>query len=278
MACAAFAAAGVSAGEKPRRSINVMTFNIRYDEPRDGVNAWPNRKEKVAGVIKRNDADLVGVQEALLRQLKDLEAMLPDLAWVGVGRTDGRDEGEFSAIFYKKARFELLSSGTFWLSETPEKAGSLGWDAAYPRIVTWARFRDRQTRKTFVHLNTHFDHRGEKARLESAKLLAAKTAEIGGGKAFVVTGDFNARESTDVYRTLAGGAAPLLFDARYRSRTPHTGPLSTFNEFKELVPGMTIDHIFVGRKTRVIRHAAIDDRPGGLWPSDHLPVLAEIIF
>lgn len=123
-----------------------MTFNIRYNEPKDGVNAWTNRKTKVADVIRFHKADLIGVQEAQYNQLKDLEELLPDFAWRGVGR-DGANEGEFSAILYRKSRFRSLENQTFWLSETPEKVGSKGWDANLLRIVTWAKFQDRQTKK-----------------------------------------------------------------------------------------------------------------------------------
>lgn len=267
-----------SARPKSDSAIRAMTFNIRYNEPRDGVNAWPNRKSKVADVITKYRADLIGVQEAQFDQLKDLELLLPELAWVGVGRTDGKIGGEFSAILYKRSRFTLLDTNTFWLSEAPETPGSKGWDADYPRIVSWARFRDRVTKKTFYHFNTHFDHRGEKARVESSRLLLGRVRSIAGRSPFVVTGDFNARESTDVYKILVSGSPAKLVDTRYSSRSDHTGPASTFNEFKELVPEMKIDYIFVSEKTRVARHVAIDDRPGGLWPSDHLPVLAEIVF
>lgn len=258
-----------------------MTFNIRYNEPKDGVNAWANRKTKVADVIRFHKADLIGVQEAQNNQLKDLETLLPDFAWRGVGRTDGREDGEYSAIFYRKSRFKLFETETFWLSETPEKAGSKGWDADFPRIVTWAKFEDKNTKKIFYLFNTHFDHRGEKARIESAKLLLARIPKIAGNAPFVVTGDFNAKEDTNVYKILTGkedvGAFELL-DARYVSINGHFGGNSTFNSFKELEPDRRIDYIFVGENIKVIEHGILSDRWDGLWASDHLPVLAEIIF
>lgn len=262
-------------------AMRIVTFNIRYNEPRDGVNAWANRKTKVADVIRFHKADLVGVQEAQNNQLKDLETLLPDFAWCGAGRTDGKDDGEYSAIFYRKARFKLLETKTFWLSETPEKAGSLGWDADYPRIVTWARFRDRATRKTFYHFNTHFDHIGKQARFESAKFLLAQIQKIAAKSLFVVTGDFNAKEDTNVYRILIGkeetGAFKLI-DARYRAQNGHFGGNSTFSAFKELIPDNKIDYVFVGENVKVLEHGILSDRWDGLWASDHLPVLAEIVF
>ncbi len=264
-----------------KNALRVMTFNIRYNEPRDGVNAWANRKTKVSDVIRFHRADLVGIQEAQFNQIQDLEKLLPGFAWCGVGR-DGANNGEFSAIFYRKSRFKMLATGTFWLSETPEKAGSKGWDADYPRIVTWAKFQDTLSNKTFYQFNTHFDHKGERARTESAKFLLAQIPKIAEKFKFVVTGDFNARENTNVYQILTGKsefADFKLIDARYVSENAHFGGNSTFNEFKELVPEMKIDYIFVsGGGVRVIEHGILSDRWDGLWASDHLPVLAEIVF
>ena len=270
-------AAGVMAQPRKNSTIRVMSFNIRYDEPRDGVNAWPNRKMKVAGVIRFHKADLIGVQEALLSQLRDLEISLPDYAWCGVGRTDGKEAGEYSAILYRRSRFQLLETKTFWLSETPEKAGSMGWDAAYPRIVTWAKFKDRVSKKTFFQFNTHFDHRGNQARTESASLIVKRIGEISGSFPFVLTGDFNVREDSDAYRTLkTGSERTRLADAKYASVNGHFGGDSTFSAFKELQPGNKIDYIFVREGMRVREHGALSDQWNGLWASDHLPVLAEI--
>jgi len=262
------------------KHLRVMTFNIRYNEPRDGVNAWANRKTKVADVIRFHKADLVGVQEAQYNQLQDLEKLLPDFAWCGVGR-DGQEKGEFSAILYRKSRFKLLETKTFWLSETPEKVGAKGWDADFPRIVTWAKFRDNKSKKTFYHFNTHFDHIGARARTGSAKLLLVQIPKIAAKFPFVVTGDFNAQENTNVYRILTGKEEPgdfKLLDARYVSENGHFGGNSTFNAFKELEPDRKIDYVFVGDGVRVFEHGVLSDRWDGLWASDHLPVLAEISF
>lgn len=263
--------------------LRVMTFNIRYNEPKDKENAWANRKTKVAGVIRFHKADLVGVQEALIDQLKDLETLLPGYAWCGVGRSDGKTGGEFSAILYRKDRFRLLETSTFWLSETPEKAGSLGWDATYHRIVTWARFRDNSTGRAFFQFNTHFDHIAEKARRESARLLLTRIKKIAGTAPFVVTGDFNAVEDSEPYRILTGAdndqSLPIkLKDARYISLNEPFGPTSTFNNFGQLIPNRKIDYIFVKDGTRVLEHAVLADQWDGRWASDHLPVLAEIAF
>jgi endonuclease/exonuclease/phosphatase family metal-dependent hydrolase len=262
--------------------LRVMTFNIRYDEPRDKENAWGHRKELVANTIRFHRADLIGVQEALKRQLDDLEQLLPDFAWVGVGRDDGINKGEFSAILYRKARFSLERTATFWLSETPEVPGVKGWDAAFPRIVTWARFRDRKTGKTFFHFNTHFDHRGERARQESARLLRKEMAKIAGVTPTVVTGDFNFTESSEGYQILTGRRVDeeteVLRDARYLSQYGHYGPTSTFNEFKALVPEMKIDFIFARGGVVVLQHGVLLDTCNGRFASDHLAVLAEVVI
>jgi len=253
---------GALTSQQASSYFRVMTFNIRYDEPRDNENAWPNRKELVANTIRFHQADFVGVQEALKRQLNDLERLLPQFAWVGVGRDDGIDKGEYSAILYRRDRFVLLETATFWLSQTPEVPGSKGWDAAYPRIVTWARFKDRKTEKIFFHFNTHFDHRGVRSREESATLLRREIGKVAGAKPVVVTGDFNFNESSHGYQILTGkrgevetDAKPVLHDARYASRYGHHGPTSTFNEFKTLVPDMKIDFILTAGGVDVIHMA-----------------------
>ncbi len=264
---------------RPDNSIRVMSFNIRYDEPRDGENAWQNRKTKVVDVIRFHKADIVGFQEALLSQLVDIKTMSPGMDWFGVGRTDGKEVGEYSAIIYRSERFERLTGGTFWLSDSPDKAGSVGWDAAFPRIVTWGQFRDRRSKQKFYFFNTHFDHRGENARIESANLIHKKIAEIAENNASIVTGDLNVCEDSEAYKALSDpNAKPRLFDGRYASKAAHFGGDSTFSGFKELIPGNKIDYIFVTGGIEVLEHGVLSDQWNGLWASDHLPVLAEIVI
>ncbi len=267
-------------GAAPDATVRVMTFNLRYDTPNDGPNAWPHRKDLAASMIRLHRADLVGVQEALRHQLDDLTQRLPGYAWVGVGRADGREGGEYSAILYRTDRFELLDSGTFWLSETPAVPGSKSWDAAIERIATWARFTDRETGKTFFHFNTHFDHIGAEARAESAKLILQRIADIAGARPVVLTGDFNATDASEPYRVLTGTApgGPLaLRDALHASEHGHHGPTSTWNGFEAVQPGQRIDYVFTSEGVRVRQHAALIDTWDGRFPSDHLPVLAEIV-
>lgn len=258
------------------KPLRVMSFNIRYDEPRDKENAWPNRKELVASMIRFHRADLVGVQEALKHQLEDLEKLLPGYHWVGVGRDDGKEAGEFSAILYRKSRLAIIENATFWLAEKPSVPGSKGWDAAFPRIVTWAKFQDSASGKTFFHFNTHFDHRGVRAREESARLLLERIESIAGSTPLIVTGDFNFNEASTGYKILVGKDS--LRDARYASQHGHHGPTSTFNEFKALVPEWRIDYVMVKGSVKVLQHGALADTWDGQFPSDHLPVLAEVLI
>ncbi len=265
--------------------LRVMSYNIRYDDPRAGQIAWANRREMVASMIRFNHADLIGLQEALSNQLADLERMLPGFAAFGVGRDDGKKLGEYSAILYHKARYQLLTGATFWLSEMPDVPGQRGWDAAYPRIVTWAKFRVRATGKTFFHFNTHFDHRGERARVESARLLLQSIERIAGRTApVIVTGDFNFNETTEGYRILTGKANEInarvrtMRDARYSSRNGHHGPTATFNDFKALVPDSKIDFVFTIGGFGVLQHGVLSDIWDGRFPSDHFPVLAEVVL
>jgi len=149
-------------------TLHVMTWNIRYDNPGDGENAWPHRKDWVAEIIRREKADIIGLQEVLKGQLDDLTQRLPEMVAYGVGRDDGKMKGEYAPILYRRDRFELLDKSTFWLSKTPDVSGSKDWDAALTRIASWVKLKDKQTGKVFYFINTHFDHRGAEARLQSA--------------------------------------------------------------------------------------------------------------
>jgi len=261
--------------------LRVMSFNLRYDNPRDGVNAWPNRRDWVAKLIRFHDADVIGVQEALAPMLSDLDARLPGFARVGVGRADGRAKGEFSAILYRTDRLALLDSGTFWLSPTPEVAGSKGWDAAIERVATWARFRDRLTGCNHLQINTHFDHMGEQARQESARLIRRRLPALAAGLPVIMTGDLNADPTSAPYRILTAddvaGAGPPLTDAFAASRSGHYGPTSSWTAFRAIEPGRRIDYVLVSAPVSVQSHGILPDSWDGRFPSDHLPVLASLV-
>jgi endonuclease/exonuclease/phosphatase family metal-dependent hydrolase len=255
-----------------------MTFNIRYNNPADSANAWPHRAAGVGALIHFHDPDLVGLQEAQRGQLEDLKRLLPEYAWFGQPRSDGGPSDEHSAILYRTDRFELLGQGTFWLSETPEVPRSKGWDAALPRIATWGRFRDRLTGDTILHLNTHFDHRGVRARAESARLLKRWLAANAGTLRVVVTGDLNTTPPTEPLQALLDPAAPpRLRDALLVSAEPAYGPGSTWNGFRAVVPGQRIDYVLVGDGLRVLEYGILAETLDGVhYPSDHLPVLTEL--
>ena len=282
VAAAAAATGHASLAEGDRRdTIRVMSFNIRFDNPADGEDAWPKRRDKAASMLSFHRADLAGLQEALPGQIADLEAALPSFAWFGAGRSAARD-GEHCPILYRKDRFAVLAHDTFWLSLTPEAAGSRSWDAAFPRIVTWGRLRDLRTGRVLHAFNTHFDHVGVVARRESALLLLRRIAEIAGPEGpVVVVGDLNTTPDSEPYRALttpaAAGAAPALVDAFSATACPHHGPTSTWNGFQAIAaPGRRIDFVLVRPGVEVLRHAILSDTFDGRFPSDHLPVLAEL--
>jgi endonuclease/exonuclease/phosphatase family metal-dependent hydrolase len=262
-------------------SIKIMSYNIRFagDETAEGINSWNNRKDNLAAVIRFHHTEIIGVQEALMLQLKDMTDLLPGYNWIGAGRDDGKNKGEFSAIFYNKNRFEVLDNSTFWLSETPDDP-STGWDALLPRIVTWGKFSDKKSGKIFYFFNTHFDHVGETARQQSAKLLLKKIEEISGNIPSVVTGDFNVKPDSEVYKLLTEKINPHhLIDSQQLSEHGHYGSNVTYNAFGNFIEeGNKIDYIFVKNNVKVLQHGIIGETFNGNYPSDHMPVIAEIIF
>ena len=268
-----------TAAEMEDVSMRVMTFNIRYDNPNDGENAWPHRKDVVAKVIDQH-ADLAGLQEVTFQQLKDLRDRLPKFETYGVGREDGKNKGEFSPIVYRRDRFELMSGETFWLSETPNVPGSRSWDSAITRIVTVAKMRERASGAQFYFLNTHFDHRGAVARTKSAGMIREKLKQLDKMLPVLVTGDFNCTPDQKPYLIMIerreSDPNQHLFDALGRSDTKPTGPDSTWNGFHEIVPGRRIDFIFVSPTVKVAGHETLDARSSGRFPSDHLPVVADV--
>lgn len=260
------------------QDLNVMSFNIRLNIAADSLNAWPYRKDKVASQILFHEVHLLGVQEALHDQMMDLVNRLPKFKYTGGGRDDGKQKGEYSAIFYDTTRLQLLQSQTFWLSETPTVPGSKSWDAAITRIVTWAKFRDRKTKKIFFAFNTHFDHIGKVARRESANIVLNKVKEIAGNTPAVITGDFNAQPSDEPIMVIMDKTNPLhLTDSKEISQTLHYGPTGTFNGFKSKeTSDQPIDYIFLKGKWKVSRHATISQTWEGRFASDHFAVLSRV--
>ncbi len=260
--------------------LRVMSFNIRYGTAKDGENHWDKRKELLIERIKAFNPDLLGTQETLGFQRDYIALNLPGYDVLGVGRDDGAEKGEMAALYFKRSRFEKLDGGHFWLSETPDKPGSKSWDAALTRMVTWVKLRDLQNKnaKPIMYFNTHFDHLGEQARLESAKLLRRRITEQSKDCSVIVTGDFNAGEDSAPYKAFFGVDQNTPSPVRDTYRVIYPGRAAnegTFTGFKpESTNGDRIDWIGVSREWKVTK--AVIDRTSkdGHLPSDHFPVMA----
>lgn len=262
------------------QSIKVMSYNIRLDVASDGVNQWSNRTEKLPALIQKYDPDLVGLQEAMHHQLMKILEVLPQYGYIGVGRDDGKEKGEYSAILYRKSRFNVEWDRTTWLSETPEEPGSKSWDAAITRVLTRASFVDRLTSKTFLYYNTHFDHIGKEARKNSIPIIQKaiefeKTYvfDVPAVERVIITGDFNSQPTEEPYKA-------MVASKEYKDARPAKSTQGTFCTFAVNGPPCTlIDHIFYSRKGwKLKNYKVITDNDGTYYPSDHLPVMAEFTF
>lgn len=269
---------GTQANDDSAADMRVMSFNIRYGTAQDGENQWDRRKDAVVATVKAFAPDLLGTQETLGFQRDFLVEQLTEYDQLGVGRNDGREDGEMMALFYKRDRFKKIDAGHFWLSETPDKIGSKSWDSSLPRMVTWVRLSDHQRAAAppVVFFNTHFDHRGATARLESAKLLRLQIGILGADGDVIVTGDFNAAEASPPYQALFGadGDQPSPLVDTFRVTHPDRSDMEgTFSGFRaDSTGGARIDWIGVSRGWE-IRNAAIDrTATEGRTPSDHFPV------
>ena len=253
--------------------LTVMTYNIRYDSRDDGQNRWENRRELLVNQVLFHQPDIMGTQEVLENQLRYLDRALEDYDYVGIGR-EGGDNGEFSALFYNDRKLRVEDSGTFWLSPTPGEV-STGWDAALPRIVTWARFRRLDTRASFMAFNTHFDHVGEQARLESARLIVSSISRMNRDNLpVIVTGDLNLTPDTE-----AIGILTDYLDDSYAKSPVRLGPVGTFTGFDYDAPAeRRIDYVMVSEGVQVQRYAVLSDAVDRRFPSDHFPVVAKVIL
>lgn len=264
-----FAVCGVAAAKSPLE-LKIISYNIRT-LARDGENSWQFRKHATKNMIEQHKPDAFGLQEAMLPHMQYIDSVCPQYARVGVGRSDGKEGGEFVTIYYNKERFDLLDSGTFWLSETPDQV-SRGWDAALPRITTWVKLRDKATKRKFFYFNTHFDHMGTTARVESSKLIVEKIREIAGKKAAVVlTGDFNIESENEALQPLYDNMSAA------RRCAPITDNKGTYNGWGLVKRYPVIDHIFYGgRKVKCNAFRTLDGDYGAKFISDHFPL--EAIF
>lgn len=268
LAAVAFTACGSAT------SLSVMTFNMRYDNPEDGQNNWRFRRERIAGVIKAQEVDVLGTQELLSNQFDDLSGLLTGYQGVGVGRLDGAESGEYCAVFFRKDRFTLLDSGTFWLSETPEVVGSLGWDGACERIATWVVLRDRDGRELFF-IDTHLDHVGQVARDEGVSLLMKRIETLSGGRPVILTGDFNSEPGSSVVAHVQKDG--VLHDAKAIA-AQRSGTDWSFSDFGQIPEAERplLDYIFVSGDIEAVRYEVLPDTFDGGYVSDHAPVMAVV--
>jgi len=258
--------------------VRVLSFNIRYGTAPDGMNAWPHREELVYGVIRQQDSDFVGLQEALRFQIDGIRESVPGYDEVGVGRDDGRQAGEYSAILYKPDRWRVADSGTMWLSNTPDVPGSMTWGNKITRVVTWARFVERKSGRGVWVFNTHFDHESQPSRIKSAELLASRIADREPGDPVIVTGDFNAGERNPVILYLKDGArqSPVKLVDTFRVLHRDEAAVGTGGGFEGRRDGPKIDYVFTEPDADVRDAGIIRDNRNGRYPSDHFPVYAEI--
>jgi endonuclease/exonuclease/phosphatase family metal-dependent hydrolase len=260
---------------KPMR---VMSYNIRNDMANDGNNRWDNRRDAVLFAIRNYDPDLLGMQKVLAAQGDDLQKGLPGYGFAGNGRDDGKRGGEFNPVMFKKDRFELLASGQFWLSPTPEKPGSKGWDSGQIRIMMWAKLKEKPTGATFLFVNTHWDPKGKNSRVESAKLMRKLIEEKREGLPVIITGDFNSNEGSQEHKllTLGDGKGLQLADA-YRIVHPKRLPdEATQNGFMGTKKGSRVDFVFFSPEWKALAATIDYTQKDGRFPSDHYAVTAEL--
>ncbi len=267
----------VLAPARASEPLRVASFNIRFGSASDGPDRWELRADKVATTIGDLDADVVGLQEALPFQIRELLEACPRYAATGVSREDGRTDGEASPILYDRTRFTVAAAGTFWLSGTPDEAGTNTWGAACNRVCSWARLVDLDSGTAFVVLNTHWDHVSQPARERSAGLILARAEALVAGDPFVVMGDMNADEDNPAIEAMLGGTGPMRLVDTFRSVHPNERA-GTFTGFRTDSDGGTrkIDYVLASPAWRVM-DVGIDRRTfGGRYPSDHFPVWAQL--
>ena len=263
----------ISCDAPPRENIDVMTFNIRYENPTDGMFAWDSRKEMVFWLIEKYDPDILGIQEAMKSQMDELDQALSGYRWSGAGREDGDCKGEYVPVFFKKDRFMLADEGQFWLSENPGQPGSMGWDAACTRMVSWIKLKEISSEYEYFVFNTHFDHEGQEARLNSARLLSDSIRYIARLKPVIIMGDFNASPDSDPLNIIS----ELFSDSRVLAVKKDSASGTTYIGFPaDLARTDIIDHIFISPHFGVDEYEIITDNAGGFFPSVHLPVRASL--
>ncbi|WP_254901672.1 endonuclease/exonuclease/phosphatase family protein [Thalassobacillus devorans] len=272
---AAPAAAATSGNSE--MDLDVMTFNLRYLNDHDpSPHTWEERHPTVRQVIRMEQPDIIGTQEAVYQQVKDVDQDLPGYEWIGMGR-EGGNQGEFMAIYYKKNRFTPTEYDHYWLSDTPDVVGSTSWGNSIPRMVTWVKFLDEKTNQSFYFVNTHFDHQSEEARQKSANLVVEKMKEFDPDLPVLVTGDFNASPNSIPYQNMTEDT-PIV-DLYHTAGTVINENLGTFNGFDDPTgggPDSRIDWILATENVTANHYEIINYQKNGQYPSDHYPVSAEV--
>lgn len=252
------------------QDLSVMTYNIRLATGKDAPYHWDARKDAAAYCLKKEKPDLLGVQEALQVQIDFLDSLLVGYKREGVGRDDGKQAGEYSAVYYDARKFERLDGGTFWLSETPDKV-SMGWDAVCNRVVSWVKLKDLKSGGEFCYMNTHFDHKGKVARMSSSELIMKKMNELCAGVPVIISGDLNATEDDAPIKYLE--ESNVVFDSR-KIAEKVIGEESTFHNFGKIKGGV-IDYIFVTKGIDVKSSEIISYQHKGIYLSDHNPIIVK---
>lgn len=254
----------------------VMTFNVRLDAPSDSVNNWKYRKDNVCKMITYYQPDLLGMQEVRHNQMEDLKKGLPQYTALGVGRDDGKEEGEYCPVFFRTDHFTLVDYGNFSLSEHPETIGIKGWDASYNRITTWVILKEKSSGKKIVYFNTHLDNDGKIARKEGVQLILKKIKEVASDLPAIITGDFNCEPDEEPLQMLERSGM------QNTSKTAAIvyGPSWSYHDFYRLTPDkrVLIDYVFVTGDAKVDRYRVVQDKPDNGFLSDHCPVLVDLML
>lgn len=264
--------------DSPFDPVRVMSFNVRYGKANDGDNRWENRKELVAETIKEFKPDLLGLQELMKFQSDYIEEQVEGYTVFGRTREKTGPDGEYCSIFYRTERFAKVGGGHLWLSETPEVPGSKSWDSSLPRMVSWLCLSERNApEKKICIFNTHFDHRGQEARHESGKLIAARARAIAksfGNARIIVTGDFNTAEDSDPYKAFFEDETTKFVDTFRAKRPERSDNEGTFNGFEGRSTGARIDWVLVDSRWEIKSSEIVRKNDDGRYPSDHYPVTA----
>ncbi len=262
--------------EPPGHEIKVMSLNVRFDNPADGINAWEHRIPLMETYMAEEMPDILGVQESLHHQNEDLLQIMSGYAYVGTGRDDGLRSGEFSPVFYRTQTFTLMEHGQFWLSETPDIPGSIGWEAILPRVVSWAKLKHRESEREMVVFNTHFSHVSDLAREKSMEFMSDQIQKIAGEFPVIVTGDFNITKGSPLYDYMIDHLEQNngLRNVEYYSQQPVVNADNTFNAFRDDTDPRVIDFIFTDNQFEVKNFSVDQVKDDGFFISDHWPIKA----